>query len=1310
MEGTKDIAKEAARVMESYLESDKSFQLDPSFSVYITMISIDHTRQRRSKNLKVTKVGSLEYDIDEKLMFRWAYDFPAQVIANSENWDFLSKNCLLVSTALGLAQIYQPKEFKRACRILVSKTNTRPNRSEALNFIRKEIEEILAKCPEVGKGPHHLEDTLKILTSKLGFQASVFTTKQPNILFFKFPPEIDFTLPQIWYYLENEKHVKLIHRRKTFGNKFGRGFCPGCNEVIKTHNYIHRCPNLDTCFACHRPFQAEDYFIDPLKETLFCDGKMDNSSGEKTKCKGCNYICCTPLCKKLHQQSVCSKVYYCEHCKQHFFKSSTFKTKQAMIDHKCDKRRCKICNELIGMSEGHLCKLKSPKLPSLWPRMVFVNIENCYNTEKDTLEPHYATAAMERKQPGIFHTFQFSAHNDFLTDKENCPSTYFVEEYWGEGDRPKFGYAKNTFKKRMKNLFATISKSTVARSLEERIILQILQSCHKQKTSVIVKNSTAMTYLLRGCLSLKLNPEIIAKERNLIFIQVKGFGLSFISAESYYPFKTQELNKLFGIYDEPFFFPQKLNAWSKDVLNFNGEIPESDLWEEFNDTDNEKFEKYLFIRARADAEWNYKSELLNFSMKKCQVLAKACLRFISESVALQVKMKSLNLGPKVQRREPGEMTPVDFFHPMSDDICTRASFLMTCFLAISSRPVIYCVDREYLGGVHSPMSKKEIIWLHYEMNKDSQRKHVNGLSSASGQKRFIYTIADDFVPETGKVLFFNGCYWHAHDCQAKKPDTLRKKSLELRQKQMVKNLSKIEKKFNVSTEVIWECHFDKQIKQEPMKTWFENNGPIFHPGDRLKPRDAIFGGYSEVFSFLWSLKKNPLSQVFSIDINSLYPTCGMMDLPIGMPETLLYYEIRQRVMITSKGILVKKKESDEWEPFLGLIYCTILPPRSGFLSHFPYIQKRTPNGLIAGLCAKCVDDLSDEPCNHTDKQRCWNTVQTSVDLEFCLAHGYKLLGIWEMMHYTQKTPFLADMIRLLGREKIRNEGFPNDEPSQEYCEFVNQRMGFEGSLKLNLNDVQTDSKKKKLAKQNLVSFIGKFMQSNLKNKSRIVNCYNDLFEILVNSKSKVLNLRPVSDESLIVVTKTEKEDVPPHLRSNCIIGAIILSQAKKTLFSHMYSINCAGGKLLMVDTDSITFEMQRQGGLNIDGIQFSTAFGDFKHNYGGKKIVNFFALASKNYSITTKDFVGNLHQDIKMRGMTLKNQYALASVADEYERMVESALKGAFNSVKVEQERQNVSATMTERSRERKIFLVRNNLSKNRVILDRETKPYGFVE
>ena len=1313
-EPEKEIAKKAMALLGSYLESDKSFKVDPSFAIYITMISIAHTRQRRIDGKNVTKVGA---NHDPSNPPRWAFEFPVQFIADTELWDFLNDNCLLVSTALGLIQLKKPLVWEEILKIRTKRSNTKNSRRDAKEIIKQEVKEILQDCPDVSIGPHVLEKTLVNLCNFYKFQATVFNRHEPNFLYFKYPREVDFSLPQVWYYLDDENHIKMIFKKLTFGNKYGRGFCPGCNTIIKSHQILHKCPKLDACFACYRPYQAENYFIDP-SEAPFCDGKLKNNSGDALICEECNYTCYSPLCLKLHKAKICDKVWYCPKCDQYFKISSTFENKEAMKNHNCNEVRCKECHELVDKNEkDHQCKLSRPPLPSIWPRMAFVDFQDCLKEESEKHKyfvPYFATAMIELKEPGIFHSFHFADNPTFLSEKEKCPGTFFAEEYWGAEDRPQFGVAKNTYLKDSKPIFKefkTPKDPKASRTLEEQVIIHILLSCHREKTTIVAKNSNALTHLLRGCLSLKLQPEIIAKERNLISVRCSKFGLSIISSESYYPFSMLELNDLFDVYSDPFFFPTKLNPFNPNVRNYCGPIHKVEFWEEFNDTDEVKTQKIVFIQLRADSEWCFKSELIEFSRKSCFVLAKACLAYINEAIKFQLDMRSLNLHPKKQKRTKGEKTPMKFFHPMDFKTFTRASFLMTCFLAIENRPTLHCINREYVGGVQSHMSKKEIMWLTFNMKTDLLHKHENGISSASGQKRFHTSLADNYIPEMKKVLYFNGCYWHNCPCQAEKADySLRKKSIELRQNQLEKNLHKIERECGVKIEVLWECQFSEMVKVEPMKSWYANNGSLFHPGDRLKPRDAIFGGFAEVFCFLWSKQKRPTKKLFSIDINSLYPYCGQIPLPVGKPETLMFYDIRDRVTFDNLGVFIKKRESDILEPFLGLIYCSILPPTDGFMSDYPYIQKRTKNGLVAGLCAKCIDESNKDPCSHSDEERRWNSVLTSTDINFCLRHGYKIVEIWELMHYSEKSPFLADMLKVLGRGKIMHDGIPPGEQTEEYTNFVNDRMGFEGVLKLDPGEIDSDKRKKKLAKQNLVSFIGKFMQSNLKNRTQIIHNYSDLFEILVSSKEKVINVRPVSDESVAVITKTEKDGLPPQKRSNCIVGAMILSEAKKTLFTHMQTIHQNGGRLLMVDTDSITFEIGERSELNIEGVGFSTVFGDFKHNYTNT-IVNFLALASKNYCVTT-NAGGVLKQDIKMRGMTLKNENVLSLVANEYERMVEDGLKGAVKSVEIEQERQNTNFSSTERSCGTKIFVIRNAMSKNRVIVqcdnEYETKPFGY--
>ena len=393
---------------------------------------------------------------------------------------------------------------------------------------------------------------------------------------YKFPHVTDFRLPQIWYYLddgeESNCHLSLIRNKKMFGNIWGRGFCPGCNERIPSHNYVHKCPKLDTCFACRHAFERRDYFHSPTFETKFCDGMMSANSGEPIKCEECNYVCATPHCKTLHDETLCNKVWYCEKCDQYLHKSKTYPTKEKLKKHNCNEKRCKACQKQVRKDQDHLCELKVPKLPVIWPRMAFVNFEDCLQMDpgqgkvKDKtkrtghFKPHFATLMQEVRDPGIFQFFQFSHDPEFLTDHEKSPNEFLVEEYWGDNDRPRFGKERNT----PKDIFESLMRR-VPSTLEQDVLIQVLKNNTTlgqfQKSTLVAKNSKDLTHLFRAALELQLDPKIIAKERNLIMVQLKQYSLSILSLESYYPFDIQELNYLFNFYDDPFFFPKDINCF-----------------------------------------------------------------------------------------------------------------------------------------------------------------------------------------------------------------------------------------------------------------------------------------------------------------------------------------------------------------------------------------------------------------------------------------------------------------------------------------------------------------------------------------------------------------------------------------------------------------------------------------------------------------------------------------------------------------------------------------------------------------------------
>lgn len=174
--------------------------------------------------------------------------------------------------------------------------------------------------------------------------------------------------------------------------------------------------------------------------------------------------------------------------------------------------------------------------------------------------------------------------------------------------------------------------------------------------------------------------------------------------------------------------------------------------------------------------------------------------------------------------------------------------------------------------------------------------------------------------------------------------------------------------------------------------------------------------------------------------NSLYPYIAITEeFPVGKYEILLRNDIVNRVKWDKNGITVGGR------PFTGLAQCQILAPKSGFFARYPFLQMRSEDkSLRAILCKQCSDKNSTAPCVHSEKERSFCATFTACELNFSLKHGYKILAIFEMLHYKEKAMVLAPFVRALLRRKAIHEAPDMSLSMDKYCAVLNESMGLTG--------------------------------------------------------------------------------------------------------------------------------------------------------------------------------------------------------------------------------------------------------------------------
>lgn len=239
---------------------------------------------------------------------------------------------------------------------------------------------------------------------------------------------------------------------------------------------------------------------------------------------------------------------------------------------------------------------------------------------------------------------------------------------------------------------------------------------------------------------------------------------------------------------------------------------------------------------------------------------------------------------------------------------------------------------------------------------------------------------------------------------------------------------------------------------------------------RIDLRDCLVGGRVEVFrSHVEVDTENELQKlpeqrqnIYYQDVQSLYP-----------------YVLRTCSYPTDHPIIIPGNKVDlhDMKRYFGIALCRVLPPR-GLL--IPVLPLRCDGKLLFPLCNKCATNLYQNTCECSDDERSWVQTYTTNELNLAVRHGYKILKVFELLHWepdqlktydptTKKGGLFTDYINEFIRVKTEASGYPagcvDDESKTAYVEQYFNTTG----VRLNVDDIAMNKGKRALAKSLLNS-------------------------------------------------------------------------------------------------------------------------------------------------------------------------------------------------------------------------------------------------
>ena len=200
---------------------------------------------------------------------------------------------------------------------------------------------------------------------------------------------------------------------------------------------------------------------------------------------------------------------------------------------------------------------------------------------------------------------------------------------------------------------------------------------------------------------------------------------------------------------------------------------------------------------------------------------------------------------------------------------------------------------------------------------------------------------------------------------------------------------------------------------------------------------------------------------------SLYPYVNKhCEYPIGHPKIIIsnFSDIRS---------------------YFGFVHCVVECPDR---DHFPVLPVAIRSKLIFPLCKTCAEENEQSYCTHRFGQRYLRGTWTTAELHYAMDRGYKVVEVFEVWHWTERRKGLfSKYVDTFMKIKIESSGWPSycvDEESKDA--FVRQVQESEG-IQIEKDKVVKNPGWRKIAKDMLNNFWGKYGQSDELSKTELIH-------------------------------------------------------------------------------------------------------------------------------------------------------------------------------------------------------------------------------
>ena len=656
-------------------------------------------------------------------------------------------------------------------------------------------------------------------------------------------------------------------------------------------------------------------------------------------------------------------------------------------------------------------------------------------------------------------------------------------------------------------------------------------------------------------------------------------------------------------------FPHEFNL--KENYNYVGPLPAPEYYGT-RFMSEKRFAEFMgwwncedkAIRDGVKPLWNFKEEIVRYCMQDVDVLRRSWIAYSDSMFSLT------GLYPGVLNVSAASFT----------NLVWKTTIESNEEIGVIPRDNYFYQDKQS-AVAYEWLSWLDAFYFSYEL--------MYAGKCEEGEKRVVlnrkYKV-DGFHEKTKTIFEFAGCAVHGCD-KCTRPDDRsvysNRKNRDL--KTEMDNRLACFYRAGYHVEVMWECEW-KRLKEvdQIVRDQLQEISDETYRRKPIEPRDALYGGRTEVFSMFFDAECEEGSRrkrrVKGVDINSMYPDrMAKGKFPLGHPKAL-----------------VGPPSRFDYSPnaYFGLVLAKVYPPRDPF---FPVLPSRIPDGkgntkLMFVLCYKCAVERNQEKCKHGDEERALCDTWCSEELYEAQKQGYKIAEITAVWDYGDNYRFglFREFIKKFYTEKVHSSGYPKSADTREKRDaFLLEFENREG-IKLDPAKMVYNAGNRSNAKSLLNSLWGKFAQNPKRSTSKLVHSGAQFIRFVVDPSKKNKSVKFINSDTALLRAEIDPQTRLADTKGNLVHAIFTTALSRLLLLKYL---NMVGEDAFYCDTDSVHFLEFAEvlAGTAESRIPLDVFLGGMTEEFLADM---FFALGAKNYGYRKSDG-GSV---VKVRGITCNRE------------------------------------------------------------------------